>query len=178
MESIAPAVATPKPSGPNWRLLAAVLPLSTAVVCIAAAVGGLFTWNLSASLPRGLYLVERGRAPERGSIVLLAVPDSFRPLVRARDYLPVAASLLKVVVGLPGDVACVRGASLVVNGRVLGSVLSGDSRGRPLAPTRFCGVLPAGSAFVATPAPLSFDSRYFGPVRLSALTVVRPLWTF
>ena len=32
------------------------------------------------------------------------------------------------------------------------------------------------SSFVA--APLSFDSRYFGPVPLSTLTVVKPLWTF
>jgi type IV secretory pathway protease TraF len=50
--------------------------------------------------------------------------------------------------------------------------------GRPLMPARFCGELPAGTAFVATPAPFSFDSRYFGTVPLSTLTVVRPLWTF
>jgi type IV secretory pathway protease TraF len=31
---------------------------------------------------------------------------------------------------------------------------------------------------VATSAPLSFDSRYFGPVRLDTLTVVTPLWTY
>jgi type IV secretory pathway protease TraF len=57
-------------------------------------------------------------------------------------------------------------------------VLPRDSRGRPLAPARFCGGLPPGAAFVATPAPFSFDTRYFGAVPLSTLIVVRPLWTF
>lgn len=160
------------------RLLAAVLLLSASVIVTAAAAGSFFTWNLSPSMPRGLYLLQRGEAPERGSIVIIPVPESVHAVVLARRYLPAGASFLKVVVALPGDVACVRAESLVVNGRVLGAVLSRDSLGRPLVPAHFCGELPAGRAFVATPAPFSFDSRYFGAVPVSTLTVVRPLWTF
>ena len=60
-----------------------------------------------------------------------------------------------------------------------GPVVRHDSAGRDLAPFRFCGVVPAGSAFVATRASLSFDSRYFGPgAALLSLTVVVPLWTY
>jgi type IV secretory pathway protease TraF len=50
--------------------------------------------------------------------------------------------------------------------------------GRPLVPARFCGEVRAGTAFVASPAPTSLDSRYFGAVPISTLTVVRSLWTF
>ena len=52
------------------------------------------------------------------------------------------------------------------------------SRSLAPEPYRFCGEVPPGQAFVATPAPLSFDSRYFGPVLLATLTVVTPLWTY
>ena len=50
--------------------------------------------------------------------------------------------------------------------------------GRPLPIFSFCGDVPQGFAFVATPVPSSLDSRYFGPVPIDALTVARPLWTF
>ena len=68
--------------------------------------------------------------------------------------------------------------SFTANGEYFGPVARYDSAGRDLAPFRFCGVVPAASAFVATRAPLSFDSRYFGPVPLSSLTMVVPLWTY
>ena len=42
----------------------------------------------------------------------------------------------------------------------------------------FCGAVPKDSAFVATSARLSFDSRYFGPVPLSSLTVAVAVWTY
>jgi conjugative transfer signal peptidase TraF len=167
-----------KSDGVRRRLLAATFFLSVFVIVPAAIAGSFFTWNLSPSMPRGLYLLERGKAPERGSAVILPVPDSVHAIVLARGYLPGRASLLKVVVALPGDVACVRVDSLVINGRIHGPVLPHDSVGRPLLPARFCGELSPGTAFVGTPAPFSFDSRYFGAVPLSTLTVVRPLWTF
>jgi conjugative transfer signal peptidase TraF len=178
MTPSAPSRQPSKPNGASSQAFATVLLVSVVVIAAAAAAARSFTWNLSPSMPRGLYLLECGKPPERGSIVIFPVPEAVRPLALARGYLPVGANLLKVVVALPGDASCVQEHSLIVNGRVLGPVLSRDSMGRPLMPARFCGELPAGTAFVATPTTLSFDSRYFGAVPLSTLTVVRPLWTF
>lgn len=73
---------------------------------------------------------------------------------------------------------CIDRGTFRVNGKPFGCLAARDSARRPLVPFSFCGVVPAGSAFVATSAPMSFDSRYFGPVSLSALTVAVPLWTF
>jgi len=111
------------------------------------------------------------------AIVSFAPPLSAVPLIAARHYLPPRATLLKRVVALPGDTVCI-GDSVVVNGRGIGAVAQRDSAGRALPPHTFCGPLLPNSAFVATPAPLSFDSRYFGPVPLSTLTVAVPMWTY
>jgi type IV secretory pathway protease TraF len=58
---------------------------------------------------------------------------------------------MKVVVALPGDRVCLDGHDYRVNGRHLAFVRDVDSRGRPLGLYKFCGDVPAGQAFVATP---------------------------
>jgi type IV secretory pathway protease TraF len=101
-----------------------------------------------------------------------------KSVVSERRYLPGGADLVKTVVAVPGDEVCLQQGRFEVRGRVIAAIREIDSRGRPLHPFGFCGPVPPGQAFVATAAPLSFDSRYFGPVPLSILTVVKPLWTF
>jgi len=150
---------------------------ATGAIVVASAVGSLFLWNLSASLPRGLYRAEPGRAPSRGAVVAFEPAPLAAALIIERGYLPRGALLLKTVVALPGDHVCI-GDAFWVNGRLIGWVPTSDSSGRRLDPYRFCGTVSPGFAFVATPAQLSFDSRYFGPLPLHSLTPARPLWTF
>jgi conjugative transfer signal peptidase TraF len=159
-------------------LVVAVLLFSLTIVAGASALARCFTWNLSSSLPRGLYVLERECAPTRGSVVFFSPPPSAARLIAERGYLPSGASLLKVVVGLPGDFVEVGEGGVSINGRPLGPVISRDRSGRSLEPFVLCGQLSVGEAFVATTAPGSFDSRYFGPVSLSTLVVARPLWTY
>ena len=86
--------------------------------------------------------------------------------------------LLKRVVALSGDTVCTASGRYVAAGVDLGPIATADSAGRPLpSPFPFCDTVPPGAAFVAGHGPSSLDSRYFGPVPLSTLTVVVPLWT-
>lgn len=160
------------------RIFAAIVLAGALTITAAAFAGRFFTWNLTPSLPRGLYLLRPDLPPQLGSIVLFSVPESVRGLVHRRDYLPEGARLLKLVVALPGDPVCVAKSTLVVRGESMATVRRTDSLGRRLLPVSFCRSIPPDYAFVATPGSLSFDSRYFGPVPLSSLTEVRPLWTF
>ena len=172
---MAPRHPSTRPS--RWRVVVLVLAAATGVIAAAGAVGSLFLWNLSSSLPRGLYRIDRTGTAARGAIVAFEPPSIAAALILERAYLPREAMLLKEVVALPGDHVCI-GKSFSVNGRAIGPVPTSDSSGRPLQPYRFCGAVPPGCAFVATPAPNSFDSRYFGPLPLRSLTPARPAWTF
>jgi conjugative transfer signal peptidase TraF len=167
-------------SGPSRRgwLVGAVLLVAVITVGVGACTGRHFLWNLSPSLPRGLYLLEPSRVPRRGAVVAFEPPPLAAAEVAARHYLPEGASLLKIVAALPGDRVCLHESAFVVNGESLGPIVRRDSAGRPLTPFDFCGRVPPGRAFVATTTQLSYDSRYFGPVALSSLTVAVPAWTY
>jgi conjugative transfer signal peptidase TraF len=158
--------------------LIAVLLSAAASIGAASIAGHRVVWNLSPSLPRGLYVRASSAAPDRGAIVTFPPPANAAAVIAARRYLPTSTSLLKTVVALPGDAACISEQTFSVNGRLIGPIARRDSQGRTLVPFQFCGVVPPGCAFVATTSPLSFDSRYFGPVPLSTLTVVIPAWTY
>ena len=85
-----------------------------------------------------------------------------------------ANPLLKPIVARPGDVVVVSKSGLRVNGMLLKNSVprSQDSKGRVLPHYPFGAYrVSAGTVWVASSYhPLSFDSRYFGPI---LITIVR-----
>ncbi len=159
-------------------LCVAIIAASCAILLIAAILGHGTIWNLSSSVPRGLYAAMPNEPCRRGSLVSFSPPPGAAAIIYSRDYLPGGAGLIKEIVGLQGDRVCIRVDGFFVNGVRFGGVAQSDSGGRPLVPFRFCGVVASGQAFVATRAPLSYDSRYFGPVPIASMSVVVPVWTY
>ena len=144
---------------------------------VAALAASRLTRNYTPSLPLGVYWLRRDLPVVRSELVDFAVPAPARDLIVDR-YLPAGFRLLKRVVAVEGDTVCFVDGRYRVNGAVISTIAARDSQGRTLPLFRYCGPVPRGTAFVATPAPSSLDSRYFGPVPLDALTVARPLWIF
>jgi conjugative transfer signal peptidase TraF len=160
----------------RFRPLVYAIAAATLATSASAVVASRLTRNYTPSLPLGVYWLRPGLPIARGETVDLAIPRPARDLIAGR-YLPSGFHLLKWVVALEGDHVCLSDGRYRVNGQVVSRIASQDSLGRPLPVFRFCGPVPPGMAFVATGAPSSLDSRYFGPVPLDALTVARPLWT-
>lgn len=154
------------------------------------AIGAAGLWwtgvriNITTSVPRGFYR-SVDKPLERGDLVESCLPASAAELATRRGYLLNAGAcgdhtpVLKRVLGLEGDVIAVRD-HVVVNGREIASapVLDADLGGRPLVPARGAVLDQDEVWLISDEIPNSFDSRYFGPVRMRDIrSVVRPLWT-
>jgi conjugative transfer signal peptidase TraF len=143
--------------------------------------------NLSASMPIGFYRVSRGR-PVKGAMVLACLPVDVAIFARSRAYVPngtcpgATAPIGKVVLAMVGDSVEVTSEGLLVNGRPVRNTkpLAVDGAGRSL-PRFPDGTYVVGQDEVwlySSYSKRSFDSRYFGPLRLSCiLNRVLPLWT-
>ena len=160
--------------------------------CIGTLTGIGAAWaagvriNTSPSMPRGLWQVSRAAEAGRGdAVVVCAPPGPASRIGRERGYVGPGACpggtepLLKVVAAVAGDVVAVEPRGLAVNGAVLAATtpLAHDAAGRALPswPPGIYAVQP-GTAWVTTPAADSWDSRYWGPVRLAdVLGMARPV---
>jgi conjugative transfer signal peptidase TraF len=145
----------------------------------ALVAGWLLKWFLcinlvSASMPRGFFLLLRSPGQPRPRLVLLCLPPELAELGRARGYLGLgtcpggAAAVLKPVVAVGGDRVSIGPEGVRVNGVLLprSAPLATDRAGRPLT-VRWRGpaVLPPGSVLVvSTFTERSWDGRYWGPL--------------
>lgn len=136
-------------------------------------------WNVSASVPTGLYAIHGRASLHVGERVAVEPPPTLRALLAERGYLPTGVPLLKRIAAVSGQRVCRLGREVSIDGQFVGAARARDSRGRLLPVWAGCHVLRSGELFVMNPAaPDSFDSRYFRVLR-SADVVGRaaPVWT-
>lgn len=164
--------------------------------CLALTAWGLgLRINLTPSCPLGIYQLARDMneqaplAPGQQILFCVSLNAPFLSEAMARGYITRGlcqgglAPLLKPIAALPGDVVTVRRTGVSVNGRQLpnSALATQDSSGRPL-PSAMVGTHRVGIGdvwVISTHHALSFDSRYFGPVSVSAIQgTVKPLWVF
>lgn len=146
-------------------------------------------FNTTRSVEPGFYWVV-DKPPEKGDFVSFCPAETaISQMAYARGYIGFGncpghyERLLKIVYGMPGDKIEFQEQGIVVNGSLLPQsvVLTQDGLGRPLIrfnPMNI--ILQDDEIWVMTDRkPLSFDSRYFGPIRIYQVSdVVRPLWTW
>lgn len=135
-----------------------------------------FVINETPSVPRGVYQ-RVAEAPGVGRFVILVPPPSGAAYLNAQGA-PSGARLLKQVAAGAGERVCVEGGRLSWP-RGAAAALPQDRLGRRLPSWRGCRVLGADELLVLGDSPSSFDSRYFGPVRVAAIHgVYRKVWTW
>lgn len=160
---------SPLDNGNRWAVLGvAVFMLGLAGV-VAETTPALALVNESPSLPRGVYL-RRGWEPGIGSIVAIPQPEASRSYLAALG-MPAEILLIKRVAAQGGDQVC-RDHDRVRTPHRTVRALAGDRSGVALPAWSGCHRLGADELFLLGDSPDSFDSRYFGPVRRTAITGV------
>lgn len=163
---------------PRTALLAASVVAAT-LATLTVPVSRTAVWNVSASVPTGLYLIRGKRSIHVGERVAIDPPPELRRLLAERGYLPVGVPLLKRVAAISGQRVCRFAHGITTDGELVGIARARDRRGRPLPKWSGCRRLASGELFVMNPtAPDSFDGRYFGVI--SDRTVIgraTPIWT-
>jgi conjugative transfer signal peptidase TraF len=149
-----------------------VLPFRTRIV-----------FNPSASVARGWYhidAVNAAGAMHVGSLVLARLPAPAAAFAAQRHYLPAGTPVLKRVAAVAPQRVCIAWQQVWIDARAVAVVRARDGAGRSLPIWKHCGPLAYGELFLLGDAqPVSFDSRYFGPVRVDAvLGIAHPLWTW
>lgn len=165
-----------------WYALAGV----TVAICLFSLFSPwTLRWNITASLPEGLYLATayRGQPLALHDIVCFA----YEPPAWAakRRYYEPGFVLCKYVLALPGERIELAGRTVAAHtpgqpARWLGDFAERDLRGRPVPPAiheRF--LLKSDQYWLgSTRHTRSFDSRYLGPIaRDRLLYTLTPLYT-
>jgi len=143
-----------------------------------------YRWNGSPSLPRGLYA-----SAARSDLIEFCPPEPWGYIALKRQYREpgvcpdYGSPLLKPIAASEGDRVELSAAGIGVNGRAIANTAPRvlDSMNRPLDHYPFgTYVVQHGDVWVASSWNYkSFDSRYFGPVRLSAIRhYLRPVYVW
>lgn len=165
------------------RRTAIVSAMFAGVGLISASASGshppAYIWNISASVPLGLYRVDPIDRIAVAELVVVAPSEPLASLLAERGYLPKGVPMLKRVLALAGATVCRRGNAIVAYGMVYGRTLDHDSSDRLLPTWQGCRVVPDKQVFLMNwDAADSFDSRYFGPLPIASIVGrAVPVWT-
>jgi conjugative transfer signal peptidase TraF len=159
-------------------LLLAAMGLASLAAPSVAVLPAWLIWNASASVPLGLYWVERSTGLEIGDLVAVMPPAPLAAFMVTRGYIGADVPLLKHVAGLPGQRICRSGTTITVDNVVLGQALPRDRLGRDLPVWQGCSLLRDGEIFLMNREVRdSLDGRYFGPLPADAVIgMARPIW--
>ena len=137
-------------------------------------------WNVTASVPVGLYRIVPEPAQRRGELVAVRPSPALARFMASRRYVEAGALLVKPVAAVAGQQVCRIGAIVTIDGEEVATARATDHAQRPLPVWTGCRRLRAGTLFLlASSVPASFDGRYFGPVATNSIVGrATPLWTW
>ena len=139
----------------------------------------LYIWNVSESVPPGLYHLRAVDTLFVTELVAVLPPEPLAAFLADGGYLPRGVPMLKRVAALPGQTVCRNGATITVDTIEMGEARERDGRRRLLPTWQGCRVIAQHEIFLMNwQSADSLDGRYFGPISASAVIGrALPIWT-
>ena len=165
-----------------------------------------YIFNISKSLPIGIYQKLEDKNFQKGDLVILDIPKERMDFMISRGYIDgnMLKTMLKRIEGVEGETFKVLSIDelknsqlnkniefssidipksskklLVKENKILGSISNFDSRGRQLPQIKSPLILNRDEFFVMGESDNSFDSRYFGKIKKEEILYkVKPILTF
>ena len=165
----------------RFKILTAMLGGAAAIIApIVLEITPLYVWNVSESVPLGLYRLQPSNNLFVTELVAVQPPEPLATFLDLNGYLPAGLPMLKRVLAIPGQTVCRSGLTLSVDGIVMGEARDRDGRGRPLPKWQGCRVVGEDELFVMNwQSADSLDGRYFGFLPVSAVIGrALPVWTW
>ena len=160
------------PGGKRLVLMVIALLISIATVLVIwLSPHPLVIWNASKSVPIGWYWVEH-RQPKLHEIAVVKLEGWPQFYAAERGYLPRNVWLLKPVAAVFPSVVCCFGNTVFVDGKLGARAKNFDHPHRILPRWKGCLVLKFDEVFLIAQPRDSFDSRYFGVIKLSQVAGV------
>lgn len=159
-------------------LIAAQIAVSALAITAVADMPTRLVWNVSASVPTGIYAVRDDDRLRPGVLAAVMPPQPLASWLVSGGYLGRGVPLLKLIEALPGARICRDGARVTVDGRLRAIARETDRLGRTLPRWSGCRVVGEDELFLLNAdRPDSLDGRYFGPLpRSSVLGRATPLF--
>lgn len=165
-----------------------------------------YVFNISKSLPVGIYQKLENKNFQKGDLVVLNIPKERMDFMISRGYIDgnLLKTMLKRIEGVEGETFKVLSSEelktsqlseniefssidvsksskkfLVKENKILGSISNFDSHGRKLPQIKSPLILNKDEFFVMGESDNSFDSRYFGKIKKEEILYkVKPILTF
>lgn len=140
------------------------------VISVLFDVGFGFSYQDSTSMPEGWYLTLPVSQISPNEILLFRPPSSAEKIMLKHQWILPGAVMMKEAMGMPGDFVCIQGKSIMINERPIAKIISDYAPNHPLPHLSLCRSLSHNEyMMMSTHIPNSFDSRYFGPIKRSAI---------
>lgn len=164
-----------------WVVIAVTASITvTLLTTVAWKMPSRLIWNVSASVPIGLYVIRPTLDLQPDQLVAAMPPRALASFMATRRYLGVGVPMLKHVAALPGQTVCRSGQRVRIDGAFVATARRMDSRSRALPIWSGCHRVAKDQVFLLNANfSDSFDGRYFGV--LSRSTVIgraMPVWTW
>ena len=165
-----------------------------------------YVFNISESLPIGIYQKLEDKNFQKGELVILDIPKERMDFMISRGYIDgnMLKTMLKRIEGVEGEtfkvltveelkgslfsennefssieISSLPKKFLIKENKILGSISNFDSRGRQLPQIKSPLILNKDEFFVMGESDNSFDSRYFGKIKKEEILYkVKPILTF